>query len=356
MSLNSDTCRPQAGLLLCLQTLPGLCILRPGALGSSFPNATSSVRSWASHPSSVYLHVLVSRMKGVEVILSEMVWLLSLTAKQSDGKNSGGSCRLQVFWKIPLGWNTGTSSLVDMCWYYEMILFVLSWIKIFRCSKPPLCLMLCSWCLKQINIIKCCCLKATIKKTVKSLLGLTVLENSTILRNFVFKLYSFSSFLHNSIYIFSCSEMMELHWTLDIKEVFFVGHIETLLTPAILNERWLQISLCQYQRILCVFTIDPHPVSDLCVAFVGVTQVTLTWRNGNDTATCRMLLELTGSPKEMTQDLAVNISDLKPGIQYKVTLYFPESNEAQRDLLVTESSLGELQKCASLPPCGFNFQ
>nr|XP_005598168.2 receptor-type tyrosine-protein phosphatase eta isoform X1 [Equus caballus]XP_023490490.1 receptor-type tyrosine-protein phosphatase eta-like isoform X1 [Equus caballus]XP_023509794.1 receptor-type tyrosine-protein phosphatase eta-like isoform X1 [Equus caballus] len=85
---------------------------------------------------------------------------------------------------------------------------------------------------------------------------------------------------------------------------------------------------------------DPHPVSDLCVAFVGVTQVTLTWRNGNDTATCRMLLELTGSPKEMTQDLAVNISDLKPGIQYKVTLYFPESNEAQRDLLVTESSLG----------------
>uniref|UniRef100_A0A8C4LWQ5 Receptor-type tyrosine-protein phosphatase eta n=1 Tax=Equus asinus asinus TaxID=83772 RepID=A0A8C4LWQ5_EQUAS len=80
--------------------------------------------------------------------------------------------------------------------------------------------------------------------------------------------------------------------------IFFVGHIATLLTPAILNER-----------------------------------------NGNDTATCRMLLELTGSPKEMTQDLAVNISDLKPGIQYKVTLYFPESNEAQRDLLVTESSL-----------------
>uniref|UniRef100_A0A8C4LXX7 Receptor-type tyrosine-protein phosphatase eta n=1 Tax=Equus asinus asinus TaxID=83772 RepID=A0A8C4LXX7_EQUAS len=88
-------------------------------------------------------------------------------------------------------------------------------------------------------------------------------------------------------------------------------------------------------------TCYPHPVSDLCVAFVGVTQVTLTWRNGNDTATCRMLLELTGSPKEMTQDLAVNISDLKPGIQYKVTLYFPESNEAQRDLLVTESSLGD---------------
>lgn len=68
-----------------------------------------------------------------------------------------------------------------------------------------------------------------------------------------------------------------------------------------------------------------------------------------------MLLELIGSRNEIPQDLAVNIPGMKPEIQYKVTLYFSKSNE-HRDLLVTESRLGELQKCASPLPCGFEFQ
>ncbi|XP_014647953.1 PREDICTED: receptor-type tyrosine-protein phosphatase eta [Ceratotherium simum simum] len=87
-------------------------------------------------------------------------------------------------------------------------------------------------------------------------------------------------------------------------------------------------------------TTEPSPVSAVRFALVGVTEVSLTWRSGNDTATCRMLLEVLGSPEEMTQNLAVNISDLKPGNQYKVTLYFSEPNETQRDPLVTEVCLG----------------
>uniref|UniRef100_A0A8D0RKX2 Receptor-type tyrosine-protein phosphatase eta n=1 Tax=Sus scrofa TaxID=9823 RepID=A0A8D0RKX2_PIG len=60
----------------------------------------------------------------------------------------------------------------------------------------------------------------------------------------------------------------------------------------------------------------PSPVSDLRVTFVGVTQAALAWKNDNITATCRMLLESQTPP----QNLAVNISDLTPGIRYKVTL------------------------------------
>uniref|UniRef100_A0A4X1VQA3 Receptor-type tyrosine-protein phosphatase eta n=1 Tax=Sus scrofa TaxID=9823 RepID=A0A4X1VQA3_PIG len=84
---------------------------------------------------------------------------------------------------------------------------------------------------------------------------------------------------------------------------------------------------------LCVFKIEPSTVSDLRVTFVGVTQAALAWKNDNITATCRMLLESQTPP----QNLAVNISDLKPGIRYKVTLYLSESSETQRDLLVTEN-------------------
>uniref|UniRef100_A0A4X1VR24 Receptor-type tyrosine-protein phosphatase eta n=1 Tax=Sus scrofa TaxID=9823 RepID=A0A4X1VR24_PIG len=79
----------------------------------------------------------------------------------------------------------------------------------------------------------------------------------------------------------------------------------------------------------------PSTVSDLRVTFVGVTQAALAWKNDNITATCRMLLESQTPP----QNLAVNISDLKPGIRYKVTLYLSESSETQRDLLVTENGL-----------------
>uniref|UniRef100_A0A8D1JFP0 Receptor-type tyrosine-protein phosphatase eta n=1 Tax=Sus scrofa TaxID=9823 RepID=A0A8D1JFP0_PIG len=82
-------------------------------------------------------------------------------------------------------------------------------------------------------------------------------------------------------------------------------------------------------------TAEPSTVSDLRVTFVGVTQAALAWKNDNITATCRMLLESQTPP----QNLAVNISDLKPGIRYKVTLYLSESSETQRDLLVTENGL-----------------
>ncbi|XP_024604492.1 receptor-type tyrosine-protein phosphatase eta isoform X3 [Neophocaena asiaeorientalis asiaeorientalis] len=81
-------------------------------------------------------------------------------------------------------------------------------------------------------------------------------------------------------------------------------------------------------------TLEPHPVSGLRVVFVGVTHVALTWKNDNITDTCRMFLE--GS-QESTQNLALNISDLKPGIQNHVTLYL--SNKSQSDPLVTENSL-----------------
>ncbi|XP_023384562.1 receptor-type tyrosine-protein phosphatase eta [Pteropus vampyrus] len=76
-------------------------------------------------------------------------------------------------------------------------------------------------------------------------------------------------------------------------------------------------------------TTEPLPVSGLHVVFVGVTKVALAWKNDNSTATCRMLLEDAGSDEKLA-----NISDLKPGIQYKVTLSLTESNETQRESLV----------------------
>ncbi|XP_070284115.1 receptor-type tyrosine-protein phosphatase eta [Myotis yumanensis] len=73
-------------------------------------------------------------------------------------------------------------------------------------------------------------------------------------------------------------------------------------------------------------TTKPLPVSDLRVTCKGVTAVALAWKNRNGTAACRMLLEATGSHEEVTQNLAVNIPDLKPGFKYKVTLEVSESN------------------------------
>lgn len=107
-------------------------------------------------------------------------------------------------------------------------------------------------------------------------------------------------------------------------------------------------SILFHQCPLCVFKIEPHPVSGLRVVFVGVTHVALTWKNDNITDTCRMFLE--GS-QESTQNLALNISDLKPGVQKNVTLYL--LNKSQSDPLVTENSLGELQKWASDLPWWF---
>lgn len=109
---------------------------------------------------------------------------------------------------------------------------------------------------------------------------------------------------------------------------------------------------CRYlvsSCLLYVFTIEPLLVFDL-VVFVGVTKVTLAWKN-NGTATCRMLLKETGSHQEL-----LNISDLEPGIQYKVTLHLLESNETERESLVVGNGSGELQGCASYLLYGFDFQ
>lgn len=100
-----------------------------------------------------------------------------------------------------------------------------------------------------------------------------------------------------------------------------------------------------------VFKIEPLPVSGLHVVFVGVTKVTLAWKNDNGTAAYRMLLEDTGSHKEL-----VNISGLKPGSQYSVTLHLLESHETQRESLVIGNGSGELQGCASYLLYGFSFQ
>ncbi|XP_074228105.1 receptor-type tyrosine-protein phosphatase eta [Camelus bactrianus] len=80
-------------------------------------------------------------------------------------------------------------------------------------------------------------------------------------------------------------------------------------------------------------TTKPSQTFGLRVAFVNVTQVVLTWENDNIIATYWMLLEDVGS-----QEL-VNITDLKPRCQYEVTPYFSESNETQRNALVTENGL-----------------
>lgn len=88
-----------------------------------------------------------------------------------------------------------------------------------------------------------------------------------------------------------------------------------------------------------VFKIEPLPVSGLHVVFVGVTKVTLAWKNDNGTAAYRMLLEDTGSHKEL-----VNISGLKPGSQYSVTLHLLESHETQRESLVIGNGSGEFLK------------
>ncbi|XP_027631235.1 receptor-type tyrosine-protein phosphatase eta isoform X2 [Tupaia chinensis] len=79
----------------------------------------------------------------------------------------------------------------------------------------------------------------------------------------------------------------------------------------------------------------PRPVASLRVAFVDEREVVLLWSNDNGTASCRMLLESIGNPPE----LAVNISQLKPGAQYNITLHLPKTNETQREPLVGESSL-----------------
>ncbi|XP_011930757.1 PREDICTED: receptor-type tyrosine-protein phosphatase eta isoform X3 [Cercocebus atys] len=84
---------------------------------------------------------------------------------------------------------------------------------------------------------------------------------------------------------------------------------------------------------------EPIPVSGLRVALTGVRQATLSWSNGNGTASCRVLLEGVGSHEESTQDFAVNISGLKPGVQYSINPYLLQSNKTEGDPLGTEGGL-----------------
>uniref|UniRef100_A0A8D2BB97 Receptor-type tyrosine-protein phosphatase eta n=1 Tax=Sciurus vulgaris TaxID=55149 RepID=A0A8D2BB97_SCIVU len=100
------------------------------------------------------------------------------------------------------------------------------------------------------------------------------------------------------------------------------------VTPGIANETW-------GSPMVRNVTTEPCPVSGLRVTFMGVTRVALTWGTDNGTESYRMLLESIGSPTEMTNDLAVNISGLKPGFQHIIP-YLPESEETQRDTLVME--------------------
>ena len=102
-----------------------------------------------------------------------------------------------------------------------------------------------------------------------------------------------------------------------------------------------------HQCPLCVFKIEPSPVSGLHLALLGFTQATLTWKNANGTATCRLLLESIGSSKDLTQDSVVNISGLIPGTRNKFTLSFSDPNE-QRESSVINSSLGEFTKVCFL--------
>ncbi|XP_036040156.1 receptor-type tyrosine-protein phosphatase eta [Onychomys torridus] len=72
----------------------------------------------------------------------------------------------------------------------------------------------------------------------------------------------------------------------------------------------------------------PWPVSDLRVAFMGVTQASLVWSDADGAASYRMLLE-------SVRD-SFNFSDLKPGTHN--TWHVPESSETQNDLGAAEAT------------------
>uniref|UniRef100_A0A8C8TJ04 Receptor-type tyrosine-protein phosphatase eta n=1 Tax=Peromyscus maniculatus bairdii TaxID=230844 RepID=A0A8C8TJ04_PERMB len=75
-------------------------------------------------------------------------------------------------------------------------------------------------------------------------------------------------------------------------------------------------------------TTKPRPVSDLRVAFLGVTQAVLVWSDAKGTASYRMLLA--GFEKSF------NISDLRPGTRHICPV--SESNETQNGLQAGEAN------------------
>ncbi|XP_012885472.1 PREDICTED: receptor-type tyrosine-protein phosphatase eta [Dipodomys ordii] len=83
-------------------------------------------------------------------------------------------------------------------------------------------------------------------------------------------------------------------------------------------------------------TTKPLPVSDLCVAFMGVTQVVLTWSKDNGTESYRIVLQSTSNHSKMVDDLAVTISDLKPGFRH-VVQFLPKLHKTPSD--TTEGGL-----------------
>ncbi|KAM5316306.1 receptor-type tyrosine-protein phosphatase eta [Glossophaga mutica] len=106
----------------------------------------------------------------------------------------------------------------------------------------------------------------------------------------------------------------------------------THLSPATLYSFSITLELNGTQRDTTVVTVttEPLPVSRLCVAFKGAAEVALTWETSDGTTACRILLEDKGSHEEPDQNLAVNITDLKPGFTHKARCV-SESEETQTD-------------------------
>ncbi|XP_048217272.1 receptor-type tyrosine-protein phosphatase eta [Perognathus longimembris pacificus] len=77
-------------------------------------------------------------------------------------------------------------------------------------------------------------------------------------------------------------------------------------------------------------TTEPLPVSNLRVAFMGRAHAVLTWSNDNGTESCRVFLQSTSNHSELVQDLAVNISGLKPGFRHVVRI-LPKLNKTLLD-------------------------
>ncbi|XP_054997412.1 LOW QUALITY PROTEIN: receptor-type tyrosine-protein phosphatase eta [Sorex araneus] len=81
-------------------------------------------------------------------------------------------------------------------------------------------------------------------------------------------------------------------------------------------------------------TTMPSPVSDLRSESLGNTDALVTWRNENDTNTCRMLLETGGITQNLCPDVPDNPSHLEPGKKYCFAVCLPDSNStlcARRD-------------------------
>nr|XP_035118594.2 receptor-type tyrosine-protein phosphatase eta [Callithrix jacchus] len=104
------------------------------------------------------------------------------------------------------------------------------------------------------------------------------------------------------------------------------------ITPGIGNKTWGD------PTVKNVIT-EPIPVSNLSVVDADLRNVTLTWSSDNDTASCRLLLESLGSHEASTQDLAVNISNLKPGFKFNINPYHLKSNETKGSPLGTKGGL-----------------